>query len=118
MGMGEPLYNYEEVKKACLILMDGEGLSLSKRRITLSTSGVVPELKSAAAKRLMLISLYLFTQSIMIRAQRSCRSIKNIPLEELLAACREYPGVSNARRITFEYVMLKGINDPMRTLAV
>ena len=110
MGMGEPLYNYEEVKKACLILMDGEGLSLSKRRITLSTSGVVPELQRCGEEINVNLAVSLHAVDNDTRSEIMPIN-KKYPLEELLAACRAYPGVSNARRITFEYVMLKGVND-------
>jgi 23S rRNA (adenine2503-C2)-methyltransferase len=110
MGMGEPLYNFENVKQALLIATDGEGLSLSRRRVTLSTSGVVPEIyRTGAEINVMLaISLHAVTDEL--------RDVlvpinKKYPLKDLLAACRAYPGLSNARRITFEYVMLKGIND-------
>jgi 23S rRNA (adenine2503-C2)-methyltransferase len=110
MGMGEPLYNFENVKQALLIATDGEGLSLSRRRVTLSTSGVVPEIyRTGAEINVMLaISLHAVTDEL--------RDVlvpinKKYPLKELLEACRAYPSLSNARRITFEYVMLKGIND-------
>jgi 23S rRNA (adenine2503-C2)-methyltransferase len=110
MGMGEPLYNFDNVKRAMDIAADGEGISLSKRRITLSTSGVVPEIVRAGDEigTSLAISLHGTTDEI--------RNIlvplnKKYPLKELLDACRSYPGASNARRITFEYVMLKGVND-------
>ncbi|MBK0400335.1 23S rRNA (adenine(2503)-C(2))-methyltransferase RlmN [Limibaculum sp. M0105] len=110
MGMGEPLYNADNVRDAMLIAMDGEGLSLSRRRITLSTSGVVPEIPrwGAEAGTLLAISLHATTNDV--------RDVlvpinKKWPIEELLAACRAYPRLSNAERITFEYVMLKGVND-------
>lgn len=110
MGMGEPLYNYENVKQALLIASDGEGLSLSKRRITLSTSGVVPQIEPTGSEIGVMLAISLHA------VRDDLRDVlvpinKKWPLEELLEACRTYPGVSNAKRITFEYVMLKGIND-------
>ena len=110
MGMGEPLYNYEEVKKALTIVMDGEGLSLSRRRITLSTAGVVPMIPIVGAELAvgLAISLHAVTNEIrdvLVPINRK------YPIEELLAACRAYPAASNSRRITFEYVMLDGVND-------
>ena len=110
MGMGEPLYNYDNVKKALLIASDGEGLSLSKRRITLSTSGVVPQIEPTGSEIGVMLAISLHA------VRDDLRDVlvpinKKWPLEELLEACRTYPGVSNAKRITFEYVMLKGIND-------
>ena len=110
MGMGEPLYNLENVIKALKIIMDNEGISISKRRITLSTSGIVPEFNRCGLETdvNLAISLHAVTDDV--------RDIlvpinKRYPIKELISACREYPGVSNSRRITFEYVMLKGIND-------
>ncbi len=110
MGMGEPLYNFDHVRDAMAVAADGEGLSLSKRRITLSTSGVVPEIPrwGAAADTMLAISLHAVRNDL--------RDVlvpinKRYPIAELLAACRAYPGLSNSRRITFEYVMLKGVND-------
>ena len=110
MGMGEPLYNFDNVKDAMDIVSDGEGLSLSKRRITLSTSGVVPEIARAGAEigTMLAISLHGTTDDI---RNRLVPLNKKYPIKDLLAACRTYPGLSNARRITFEYVMLKGVND-------
>ena len=110
MGMGEPLYNFDNVKEAIEIASDGEGLSLSKRRITLSTSGVVPEIVRAGAEigSSLAISLHGTTDEI---RNKLVPLNKKYPIAELLEACRNYPGSSNARRITFEYVMLKGIND-------
>ncbi len=110
MGMGEPLYNFDNVKSAMEIVSDGEGLSLSKRRITLSTSGVVPEIPRAGAEigTMLAISLHGTTDEI---RNKLVPLNKKYPLKELLQACRDYPGLSNARRITFEYVMLKGVND-------
>ena len=110
MGMGEPLYNFENVRDALAIVSDGEGLSVSKRRITLSTAGVVPMIPRAGAEigSMLAISLHAVRDEI--------RDVlvplnKKYPIKALLQACRDYPGLSNARRITFEYVMLKGVND-------
>ncbi len=110
MGMGEPLYNFDNVKQAMDIAADGEGISLSKRRITLSTSGVVPEIARAGEEigTMLAISLHGTTDEI---RNKLVPLNKKYPIAELLQACRNYPGVSNARRITFEYVMLKGVND-------
>ena len=112
MGMGEPLYNFENVKKALLIASDGDGLSLSKRRITLSTSGIVPEIFRTGEEIGVMLAISLHA------VRDDLRDIlvpinKKYPLKELLDACRAYPGLSNARRITFEYVMLKDINDSL-----
>ncbi|MEE9289572.1 MAG: 23S rRNA (adenine(2503)-C(2))-methyltransferase RlmN [Alphaproteobacteria bacterium] len=110
MGMGEPLYNFDNVAKALKIVMDPEGLSISKRRITLSTAGVVP-LMARCGEELgvnLAVSLHAVTdelRDVLVPINRK------YPLDELLKACRAYPGVHNSRRITFEYVMLKGIND-------
>ncbi len=110
MGMGEPLYNYDEVATALKIVMDHEGLSLSRRKITLSTSGVVPMIERCGRELgvNLAISLHAVTDEL--------RDVlvplnKKYPIAVLLEACRNYPGSSNARRITFEYVMLKGVND-------
>ncbi|MEJ1970716.1 MAG: 23S rRNA (adenine(2503)-C(2))-methyltransferase RlmN [Rhizomicrobium sp.] len=112
MGMGEPLYNFENVKAALAIVADGDALALSRRRVTLSTAGVVPMIPRAGAEigSSLAISLHAVRDDI--------RDVivpinKKYPLKELLDACRTYPGVSNARRITFEYVMLKGVNDSL-----
>jgi 23S rRNA (adenine2503-C2)-methyltransferase len=112
MGMGEPLYNFENVKAALAIVADGDGLALSRRRITLSTAGVVPMIARAGDEigSSLAISLHAVRDEV--------RDVivpinKKYPLAELLQACRDYPGVSNARRITFEYVMLKGVNDSL-----
>ena len=110
MGMGEPLYNLDNVIKALKIIMDNEGISISKRRITLSTSGIVPEFSRCGLETdvNLAISLHAVTDDV----RDSLVPInKKYPIKDLLNACREYPGVSNSRRITFEYVMLKGIND-------
>jgi 23S rRNA (adenine2503-C2)-methyltransferase len=110
MGMGEPLYNFDHVKQAMEIASDGEGISLSKRRITLSTSGVVPEIVRAGEEigTSLAISLHGTTDEI---RNKLVPLNKKYPIAELLEACRNYPIASNARRITFEYVMLKGVND-------
>jgi len=110
MGMGEPLYNYDNVAKALRIVMDGEGISISKRKITLSTAGVVPMIRRAGAELgvNLAISLHAVTDEL---RDRIVPINKKYPIAELMDACRSYPGLSNARRITFEYVMLKGVND-------
>ena len=110
MGMGEPLYNFDNVKTAINIAADGEGLSLSKRRITLSTSGVVPEIVRAGNEigSALAISLHGTTDEI---RNKLVPLNKKYPIAELLEACRNYPGASNAKRITFEYVMLRDVND-------
>jgi 23S rRNA (adenine2503-C2)-methyltransferase len=110
MGMGEPLYNYENVAKALRILMDPEGIGLSRRRITLSTAGVVPMMDRCGAELGvgLAVSLHAVTNEL---RDKLVPLNRKYPIEELMAACRRYPGASNARRITFEYVMLRGIND-------
>jgi 23S rRNA (adenine2503-C2)-methyltransferase len=110
MGMGEPLYNLDNVREALLVAADGEGIGLSKRRITLSTSGVVPMIKRAGDEIGVMLAISLHAVRDELRDQLVPLNRK-YPLAELLAACRAYPGLSNARRITFEYVMLKGVND-------
>ncbi|MBU1176082.1 MAG: 23S rRNA (adenine(2503)-C(2))-methyltransferase RlmN [Alphaproteobacteria bacterium] len=110
MGMGEPLYNYDNVKKALLIASSGDGISLSKRRITLSTSGVVPYIEPAGREIGVSLAISLHAVRNDLRSELVPIN-KKWPLEELIAACRAYPGLNNARRITFEYVMLKSIND-------
>ena len=112
MGMGEPLYNFDNVKRAMMIAMDGEGLGLSKRRITLSTSGIVPEMERCGAEIgvNLAVSLHAVTDEI---RNKLVPINKKYPIKDLLDACRTYPGVNNARRITFEYVMLKGVNDSL-----
>jgi 23S rRNA (adenine2503-C2)-methyltransferase len=110
MGMGEPLYNYEEVRDAIAVLTDGEGLSLSKRRITVSTSGVVPEIERLGAECGTMLAISLHATNDKLRDVLVPLN-KKYPIDVLLQACRDYPGASNARRITFEYVMLKGVND-------
>ncbi len=110
MGMGEPLYNFDNVAKAMRIAMDGEGIGLSRRRITLSTSGVVPMMDKCGEELgvNLAISLHAVRDDLRDELVPLNRKYK---LAELLAACRRYPGASNARRITFEYVMLRGVND-------
>jgi 23S rRNA (adenine2503-C2)-methyltransferase len=110
MGMGEPLYNYENVAKALRIVMDHEGIGLSRRRITLSTSGVVPMMDRCGAELGVGLAVSLHAVTNELRDEIVPLNRK-YPIEELLAACRRYPGASNARRITFEYVMLRGVND-------
>jgi 23S rRNA (adenine2503-C2)-methyltransferase len=110
MGMGEPLYNYENVARAMHIVMDGEGIALSRRRITLSTSGVVPMMDRAGAELGVNLAVSLHAVRDDLRDELVPLNRK-YPIAELLAACRRYPGATNARRITFEYVMLRGIND-------
>ncbi len=110
MGMGEPLYNFDHVKTAINIVADGEGISLSKRRITLSTSGVVPEIVRAGEEIGTGLAISLHGTTDEIRSKLVPLN-KKYPIAELLAACRAYPGASNAKRITFEYVMLKDVND-------
>ena len=110
MGMGEPLYNYDNVAAAMKIAMDPEGLAISRRKITLSTSGVVPMIARCGAELgvNLAISLHAVTDEL---RNRLVPLNKKYSIAELLEACRTYPGSSNARRITFEYVMLKGVND-------
>ena len=110
MGMGEPLYNYENVAAAMRIVMDGEGIGLSRRRITLSTSGVVPLMDRCGAELGVNLAISLHAVTDELRDELVPLNRK-YPIAELIAACRRYPGASNARRITFEYVMLDGIND-------
>ena len=112
MGMGEPLYNFDEVKKALLIATDGDGLSLSRRRVTLSTSGVVPEIYRTGEEIGVMLAISLHATNDALRDELVPIN-KKYPLKELMQACRAYPGLSNARRITFEYVMLKGVNDSL-----
>src|ERR1700687_5221819 len=112
MGRGEPLYNFEALRDGLNVVADGDGLSISKRRVTLSTSGVVPNISRAGEEigSMLAISLHAVTDEL---RDRLVPLNRKYPLRELLDACRHYPGVSNARRITFEYVMLKGINDSL-----
>jgi 23S rRNA (adenine2503-C2)-methyltransferase len=110
MGMGEPLYNFGNVREAIAILTDGDGLSLSKRRVTVSTSGVVPEMARLGAECGTMLAVSLHAANDALR-DKLVPLNKKYPIKDLLQACRDYPGASNARRITFEYVMLKGVND-------
>ena len=112
MGMGEPLYNLDNVDDAIDIVSDGEGIALSRRRITLSTSGVVPMIARAGEEIGVMLAISLHAMRDDLRDVLVPLN-KKYPLAELLAACRAYPGLSNARRITFEYVMLKGVNDTL-----
>jgi 23S rRNA (adenine2503-C2)-methyltransferase len=110
MGMGEPLYNYVNVARAMRIAMDGEGIGLSRRRITLSTSGVVPMMDRCGAELGVNLAVSLHAVRDDLRDELVPLN-RRYPIAELMDACREYPGLSNARRITFEYVMLAGVND-------
>jgi 23S rRNA (adenine2503-C2)-methyltransferase len=112
MGMGEPLYNFEAVRDGINVIADGDGLSISKRRTTLSTSGVVPNIARAGAEigSMLAVSLHAVTDDL---RDRLVPLNRKYPIAELLEACRNYTGLSNARRITFEYVMLKGVNDSL-----
>jgi 23S rRNA (adenine2503-C2)-methyltransferase len=110
MGMGEPLYNYANVAKAMTIAMDNEGIALSRRRITLSTAGVVPMMDRAGTDLGVNLAVSLHAVRDTLRDELVPLN-RRYPIAELIAACRRYPGSSNARRITFEYVMLKGVND-------
>jgi 23S rRNA (adenine2503-C2)-methyltransferase len=112
MGMGEPLYNYENVARAMKIVMDGDGIAISRRRITLSTSGVVPMIERCGAELgvNLAVSLHAVTDDVRDVIMPINRKY---PLADLMRALRDYPGLTNARRITFEYVMLKSINDSL-----
>jgi 23S rRNA (adenine2503-C2)-methyltransferase len=110
MGMGEPLYNLDNVRDALLIVADGDGIGISKRRITLSTSGVVPMIARAGKEIGCMLAISLHAVRDDLRNELVPLNRK-YPITQLLEACRNYPGASNARRITFEYVMLKGVND-------
>ena len=112
MGMGEPLYNFEAVRDALNVVADGEGIAISKRRITLSTSGVVPNIARTGAEIGCMLAVSLHAVRDELRNDLVPLNRK-YPIAELLEACRSYPGLSNARRITFEYVMLKGVNDQL-----
>ena len=112
MGMGEPLLNYDNVAKALKIVMDGDGISISRRRITLSTSGVVPMMQKCGEELDVNLAVSLHAvrdelRDVLVPINRK------YPIKELLDACRKYPGANNARRITFEYVMLKDVNDSL-----
>ena len=110
MGMGEPLFNYENVAKALRIVMHSDGIGIGKRRITLSTSGVVPMIKRCGEELDVNLAVSLHAVTDELRDQIVPLNRK-YPIKELLQACRDYPGASNTRRITFEYIMLKGVND-------
>jgi 23S rRNA (adenine2503-C2)-methyltransferase len=110
MGMGEPLYNYENVAKALAIVMDGEGIAISRRRITLSTAGVVPLIRRCGSELRVNLALSLHAVNDELR-DRIVPLNKKYPIAELMAACRDYAALNPNRRITFEYVMLKGVND-------
>ena len=110
MGMGEPLYNYDNVAAALKIIMNGEGVGLSKRRITLSTSGIIPEIKKCGEDLGVNLAISLHAvrdelRDLLVPINRKYN------LAQLIAAVRAYPGLSNARRVTWEYVMLAGVND-------
>ena len=110
MGMGEPLYNFDSVARAMRVVMDGEGIAVSRRRITLSTAGVVPVMHRCGEELGVNLAVSLHAVTDALRDELVPLNRK-YPLAELMAACRAYPGVNNARRITFEYVMLDGVND-------
>ena len=110
MGMGEPLYNFENVKAALRIVMDGDGISISKRKITLSTAGVVPMIRRCGEEIGVNLAISLHAVTDQVRDEIVPLNRK-YPIAELIEACRTYPGVNNARRITFEYVMLRDVND-------
>ena len=112
MGMGEPLYNYDNVAKALKIIMDHEGIAISRRKITLSTSGVVPLMEQCGRELGVNLAVSLHAVRNELRNELVPLN-KKYPIEQLMEACRTYPGTNNARRITFEYVMLKGVNDTM-----
>jgi len=110
MGMGEPLYNFEAVRDALLVVADGDGIAISKRRITLSTSGVLPNIERTGAEIGCMLAVSLHAVRDDLRNELVPLNRK-YPIADLVQACRNYPGVSNAKRITFEYVMLKDVND-------
>jgi 23S rRNA (adenine2503-C2)-methyltransferase len=112
MGMGEPLYNFEAVRDALLVVADNEGIAISKRKITVSTSGVVPNIKRTGDEIGVMLAVSLHAVRNDLRDELVPLNRK-YPIEMLLDACRNYPGLTNAKRITFEYVMLKGINDSL-----
>jgi 23S rRNA (adenine2503-C2)-methyltransferase len=112
MGMGEPLYNFEAVRDALLIVADNEGIGISKRKITLSTSGVVPNIARTGAEIGCMLAVSLHATNDALRNELVPLNRK-YPIRELMEACRTYPGLTNAKRITFEYVMLKGVNDSL-----
>ena len=110
MGMGEPLYNLDSVAAAIDIIADNEGIAISRRRITVSTSGVVPELKALGERTQAMLAISLHATNDALR-ETLVPLNRKYPLAELMAGIRAYPGLSNAKRVTFEYVMLKGVND-------
>jgi 23S rRNA (adenine2503-C2)-methyltransferase len=110
MGMGEPLYNLDHVANAVDIIADNEGIAISRRRITVSTSGVVPEIPRLGEKTATMLAISLHATNDELRNELVPLN-KKYPIEELMASIRAYPGLGNARRVTFEYVMLKGVND-------
>jgi 23S rRNA (adenine2503-C2)-methyltransferase len=112
MGMGEPLYNFDNVKAAMAVAADGQGLGFSRRRITLSTSGVVPQIPRWGAETGTMLAISLHATRDELR-DKLVPINRKYPIAVLLDACRAYPGLSNARRITFEYVMLQGVNDSL-----
>ena len=112
MGMGEPLYNYDNVRDALLLIGDGDGLALGKRRVTLSTAGIVPMMEKIGREVGCALAVSLHAVNDELRDELVPINRK-YPLKDLLNACRNYPGLTNARRITFEYVMLKGVNDSL-----
>ena len=112
MGMGEPLYNFENVRDGIITMADDAGLSISKRRITLSTSGIVPMIKSAGKEIGSMLAISLHATQNDLRNEIVPIN-KKYPIEELLDACKNYPSLSNSKRITFEYVMIKGVNDSL-----
>ncbi|MEQ8179489.1 MAG: 23S rRNA (adenine(2503)-C(2))-methyltransferase RlmN [Amphiplicatus sp.] len=110
MGMGEPLYNLDQVAAAIGIIADGDGISISRRRITVSTSGVVPQMRALGEETAAMLAISLHATNDALRDVLVPINRK-YPIADLMEACRAYPGLGNARRITFEYVMLKGVND-------
>ncbi len=110
MGMGEPLLNYDQVAKALTVIMDGDGIAISKRRITLSTSGIVPMIPRVGRELGVNLAVSLHATTDELR-DHLVPINRKYPLAELMQACRDYPGANNARRITFEYILLKGVND-------
>ena len=112
MGMGEPLYNFEAVRDALLVVADNEGIAISRRKITVSTSGVVPNIKRTGDEIGVMLAVSLHAVRDDLRDELVPLNRK-YPIEMLLEACRNYPGLTNAKRVTFEYVMLKGVNDSL-----
>jgi 23S rRNA (adenine2503-C2)-methyltransferase len=110
MGMGEPLYNSEQVGNSLDIICDPEGIGIGRRRITISTSGVVPEIGPIGSRTSAMLAISLHAANDELR-EKIMPINRKYPLKELMQACRDYPGLSNSKRITFEYVMLKGVND-------